>query len=68
MSKKSYCSCHNLSAEDFQAACSKGADSVRSCFRCLDCKPKCAECIPLVKSILKESEQCSAKDGDDRAG
>jgi len=68
MSKKNYCSCHNLSAQDFQAACRQGASSVRACFCLLGCKPKCAECIPLVKSILKANEQGSVKADDDRAG
>jgi NAD(P)H-nitrite reductase large subunit len=65
MSEKAYCSCHNLSAEDFQAACSQGANSVRACFCRLECKPKCAECIPLVKAILEANGQHEPRPDND---
>jgi NAD(P)H-nitrite reductase large subunit len=58
MSQKNHCSCHNLTIENFQTACTNGAGSVKDCFKYLKCKPQCAECIPLVKAILqKEAEE-----------
>lgn len=54
MSEKKHCSCHNLTRNDFERACAAGCSSVRLCFRHLNCKPDCAECIPLVKAVLQE--------------
>lgn len=51
---KSCCTCHGISQEAFRRACERGARSVKACFRLLGRLPKCGNCIPLLKRILRE--------------
>jgi bacterioferritin-associated ferredoxin len=50
----SRCTCHNISQEEFRFACRRGARSVKACFRLLGRLPKCSNCIPLLRRILRE--------------
>lgn len=52
--EKSCCTCHGISQEAFRLACQRGARSVKACFRLLGRLPKCGNCIPLLKRILRE--------------
>jgi bacterioferritin-associated ferredoxin len=52
--EKSCCSCHGIGQEEFRLACRRGARSVKACFKLLGRLPKCGNCIPLLKRILRE--------------
>lgn len=52
--EKSCCTCHGISQEEFRLACRHGAHSVKACFKLLGRLPKCGNCIPLLKRILRE--------------
>lgn len=52
---KFLCTCHGLSAGDFERACAAGAHNVKTCFQHNGKLPKCGDCAPLVRKVLAES-------------
>jgi bacterioferritin-associated ferredoxin len=48
------CTCHEIDISDFRQACEQGAHSVKTCFKSMGCLPKCNDCIPMVRKLLKE--------------
>jgi bacterioferritin-associated ferredoxin len=53
---REHCTCHDISEARFRAACAAGADSVKACFKHIGCMPKCANCVPMIRKVLREHE------------
>lgn len=57
MDERTCCTCHGIDINTFREACEKGANTVKACFKHIGCMPKCANCIPEIRTLLAEQEK-----------
>jgi bacterioferritin-associated ferredoxin len=61
------CLCNAVTDRDFRAHCDGKTSSVAMVYRALGVMPQCGKCVPVVRRMLRESEEApsAAAGGDD---
>ena len=52
---RDHCTCHDIDEATFRAACAAGAETVKACFKHIGRLPKCANCVPMIRKVLRET-------------